>query len=443
MNRASEQSYRSGGKNPFLPLSTYIPDGEPKLFDGRVYLYGSKDYFGGEYCCHKYHAYSAPADDLTQWTDHGPILASTDAYLEEGIDDGVPWSSGLLWAPDVVKKGDTYYLYFCLSDGSEGVAQSPSPCGPFSNARRITMNGEPIEGIDPSVLQEGDAYYYTWGLGRCHMARLMDDMCTLDPATYADALISHAEEAQGFHEGSSLRKIGDWYAIIYASEYDLRYPNRGAAPTCLDYAVSRNLYGPYERRGTIIDNTGVDPQSWNNHGSILKVGDQWYVFYHGSSNNSKYTRRARVERIEVDEVNGYIRTAEMTSSGFAPALNPAEELAAAYGYRVWGGAYFTERDGCFPLVNVKNGAAVAYRYYDFGEKATWQVTLRCRGLNAGQILVLVHGEEKAQMSVDGSSGREIHAELADLSGLAEVKLVFKADHAEDILELESIRFDKR
>ena len=73
MNRASEQSYRSGGKNPFLPLSIYIPDGEPKLFDGRVYLYGSKDYFGGEYCCHKYHAYSAPADDLTQWTDHGPI----------------------------------------------------------------------------------------------------------------------------------------------------------------------------------------------------------------------------------------------------------------------------------------------------------------------------------------------------------------------------------
>lgn len=177
--------------------------------------------------------------------------------------------------------------------------------------------------------------------------------------------------------------------------------------------------------------------------TILKVGDQWYVFYHGSSNNSKYTRRARVERIEVDEINGYIRTAEMTSSGFAPALNPAEELAAAYGYRVWGGAYFTERDGCFPLVNVKNGAAVAYRYYDFGEKATWQVTLRCRCLSAGQLLFLVQGEEMAQMPVDGSSGRVISAELPDLSGLAEVKIVFKADHAEDILELESIRFDKR
>ena len=33
------QTFISGGKNPYLPLSIYIPDGEPKLFDGRVYLY--------------------------------------------------------------------------------------------------------------------------------------------------------------------------------------------------------------------------------------------------------------------------------------------------------------------------------------------------------------------------------------------------------------------
>ena len=25
--------------NPYLPLYEYVPDGEPRLFDGRVYLY--------------------------------------------------------------------------------------------------------------------------------------------------------------------------------------------------------------------------------------------------------------------------------------------------------------------------------------------------------------------------------------------------------------------
>ena len=70
-----EKIYATGFHNPFLPLDIYIPDGEPKVFDGRVYLYGSKDVFGGEYCCHKYHVYSADVEDLQHWTDHGPALA--------------------------------------------------------------------------------------------------------------------------------------------------------------------------------------------------------------------------------------------------------------------------------------------------------------------------------------------------------------------------------
>ena len=37
--------------------------------------------------------------------------------------------------------------------------------------------------------------------------------------------------------------------------------------------MSKNVYGPYEYRGTIIDNTGVDPSTWNNHGSIIRITD--------------------------------------------------------------------------------------------------------------------------------------------------------------------------
>ena len=199
--------YQSGAKNPFLPLNIYIPDGEPKVFDGRVYLYGSKDEFDGEYCCHKFHVYSAPVSDLTEWTDHGPVLASTDEYEKEGIKKGVPWSNGLLWAPDVTKKGELYYFYFCLSDGTEGVAKSKNPYGPFEDAVQITMGGKPIEGIDPSVLEDNGKYYYTWGQGHCHMAELNDDMCTLNPDTYEEALINKDDDGHGFHEASSLRKV--------------------------------------------------------------------------------------------------------------------------------------------------------------------------------------------------------------------------------------------
>ena len=33
--------------NPYLPLYEYVPDGEPYVFDGRVYIYGSHDFAGG------------------------------------------------------------------------------------------------------------------------------------------------------------------------------------------------------------------------------------------------------------------------------------------------------------------------------------------------------------------------------------------------------------
>ena len=41
--------------NPYLPSWEYIPDGEPYVFDGRVYVYGSHDFYNGYVFCHKQH----------------------------------------------------------------------------------------------------------------------------------------------------------------------------------------------------------------------------------------------------------------------------------------------------------------------------------------------------------------------------------------------------
>lgn len=441
-----EKIFHSGFANPFLPLDIYIPDGEPKVFEGRVWLYGSKDIFGGEYCCHKYHVYSAPVDDLEEWTDHGPAFASTDEYVQEGISDGVPWSDGLLWAPDVAKKGDWYYLYFCLSDGSEGVARSRKPGGPFTDAKRITMGGKPIEGIDPSVLQDGDSYYYTWGQAHCQMARLNEDMCSLDETTYVPALISNGKGKEGFHEGSSLRKIGEKYCIVYASEYTDIWPNRGGSPTCLDYAVSDSIYGPYMRKGRIIDNAGIDPSSWNNHGSIVRIKDQWYVFYHGSSNHSKYTRRCRVERIEVDEEQGLITQVRMTSSGFAEYLDPEKRTEAAWACEVTGGAFFTEKEGKHPMVNITRGCSASYCSFDFGNRGgLWDMEITVKPMQGGKLRVFA-GEEEAASAIiskemEKDAGFVIHeAEtmqipLGRLQGKKKITLYFDAEHGKLICEL--------
>ena len=388
---------RTPGLNPFLPFETYIPDGEPKVFGGRVYLYGSFDLFGGAYCSNVYHVVSAPADDLTDWTDHGVAFSVAD----------VPWSDALLYAPDALEKDGVYYLFFCLSDGSEGVAQSDSPAGPFRGARRITLNGGPITGIDPSVLYDHGRVYYTWGQFSLCMGELEDDMCTLRPNTVRTGVLSNADGAQGFHEGSSLRKIGNSYCMIYASEYTPEYPHHGGRPTKLDYAVAPAPYGPYVRRGTVIDNTGCDPESWNNHGSVVKIGRDWYVFYHASSNRSQFARRARAERLSVDEAACVITQASPTTNGFLPSLTPGMLSSPVHACRFFGGAYVTQTpDGRFPAV-LCDGAGFVFSPTAF-PAGEYQLTLRCRVHHGTEVCVRIGEDEAVRALLPAGSGEALH-----------------------------------
>lgn len=83
--------------NPYLPLCEYVPDSEPYVFDGRVYIYGSHDEAGGTmYCPGDYVSWSAPVEDLSDWRYEGVSYRRTqDPSNAEG--------KLQLWAPDVVK----------------------------------------------------------------------------------------------------------------------------------------------------------------------------------------------------------------------------------------------------------------------------------------------------------------------------------------------------
>ena len=60
--------------NPYLPSWEYIPDGEPHVFNGRVYVYGSHDRFNAPiFCVNDYVCWSAPVEDLSEWRYEGVI----------------------------------------------------------------------------------------------------------------------------------------------------------------------------------------------------------------------------------------------------------------------------------------------------------------------------------------------------------------------------------
>ena len=111
--------------NPYLPSWEYVPDGEPYVFDGRVYVYGSHDMYNGfVFCSNDYVCWSAPVDDLGDWRYEGVIYKKTQ-------DPANARGNAVLYAPDVVVGPDgRYYLYYCLDKfGFVSVAVCDKPAG--------------------------------------------------------------------------------------------------------------------------------------------------------------------------------------------------------------------------------------------------------------------------------------------------------------------------
>lgn len=356
-----KQSY-----NPYLPLSTYIPDGEPHVFDGRIYLFGSHDKEDGDtFCMLDYEVWSAPVDDLGNWTCHGiSYRAAQDPSHNERYK--------YMYAPDVVKGNDgRYYLYYAMAGGiftgPIHVAVSERPEGPYDYYGEVqTSDGKVFERnitFDPGVINDDGTIrlYYGWalaspqtagisqakrklmspmlhalemkmfdktkeqirrekeGLQGAFTVELGDDMLTV--LTEPKKILPGQLDATGtefaghaFFEASSIRKIADTYYFIYSSEVNHE----------LCYATSRYPDRDFSYGGVIISNGDIGMNgrkekdrlaiTGNNHGSIECINGKWYIFYHRHTHKTCYSRQGCAEPIEITP-DGRIAQVEMTSSG--------------------------------------------------------------------------------------------------------------------------------
>ena len=115
--------------NPILPLWEYIPDGEPRVFGNRVYLYGSHDRAACDaFCDYKLKVWSAPLSNLNQWQCHGDSFRTRPG---ESRPADTPWTDHELYAPDVIEKDGKYYLYAYIVGAKGAVGVSDHPEGPF------------------------------------------------------------------------------------------------------------------------------------------------------------------------------------------------------------------------------------------------------------------------------------------------------------------------
>lgn len=397
--------------NPYLPLKEYVPDGEPHVFDGRVYIYGSHDEARGSvYCPGHYVTWSAPVEDLKDWRYEGIIY-------RRNQDPSNAEDKMQLWAPDVTKGPDgRYYIYYCFSFYPEiGIGVSDSPAGPFAFYGHVQYaDGQTLRDFlpfDPGVLTDDDGrvyLYYGFAPENSNpdypivpspgsmAAELEPDMKTIKSGPRM--CVPGAANARGtsfeghaFYEASSIRKFNGTYYFIYSSELSHE----------LCYATSKYPDRDFVYGGILVSNGDVglngrkDPvnMTGNNHGSIEKIGDDYYIFYHRQTHATESSRQGCAEKLEI-RPDGSFAQAEITSCGLnggplkgqggysaaiACHLTCKEDTSIiVYGQdrkAVLPYIYETE-NGEHMICNVHDGTVFGFKYFNFEGVDTVSVVLR-------------------------------------------------------------------
>jgi len=482
--------------NPFLPLNVYIPDGEPHVFGDRLYLYGSHDQAGSDrFCVQDYTVWSAPVDDLSDWSCHGVTYRKDqDARAREGrLPD--------YYAPDCVRGNDgRYYLYYVAMGpnvhpfGPMSVAVGDTPAGPFAYLGDIrNPDGTPLLRYltnDPAVINDGGKIrlYYGWSINRdfrskllahvynlvqsklfrrplseisrtkpsingCAYVELENDMLTAkgEPKLVLDSLITAQKGTllyqHPFYEAASIRKFNDLYYLVYSSGYNNE----------LAYATSRYPDRDFVCRGAIISNADLGlngntvpkAPAGTIHGGLELINGQFYIFYHRCTHGTDFSRQACAEPVKIS-ADGTIRQVEITSCGLnGKPLAGKGTYSAAICCNLFTGGKIPlglKQRGRFPqIIEVNGGQLVSgivdettagYKYFDLAANTRLIVKIRGKACGILEVRSAENGKIMGTLAVKPSDRwHESAATLVNNAGKSALFLTFRGSGMLEMLEL--------
>lgn len=285
------------------PLVRHIFTADPtaRVFDGKLYVYTSHDLKDADYYTMiDWRVFST--ENMKDWTDYGNFFSLKD----------IPWASSMAWAPDCVKRGDKYYLYYPVDRKKIGVAVSSNPVSGFKDSGKPlidnTDNVELIgpEPIDPSVIIDKGQAYLFFGCREFRWAKLNDDMISIDGKVNKVKLIGNENDEQGtggfYGEGPFIFKKDGLFYMIYS--------NGWGHHSTIVYATSKSVEGPFVYQGEVIKNVGCS----TSHGSIVEYKNKYYLFYHTKDLSGHNNRRSVCFDLISFNKNGKIIPAVKSSS---------------------------------------------------------------------------------------------------------------------------------
>ncbi|HEX8283180.1 MAG TPA: glycoside hydrolase family 43 protein [Pyrinomonadaceae bacterium] len=251
-----------------------------------------------------FYAYATQAD-VAGRMQNVQVARSRDLVRWERAGDALPvkptWASRtqLFWAPDVHRRGGTFFMYFSAGLDPEraarfkkeqgaaeskegvfclGVATSRRPEGPFRDSGRPMKCGLSFVNIDPMAFDDprtGRKYLY-WGSGFQPISaqELAADRLSFKEGSAPVELLS-ADKTVPFQtliEGAWVVYRGGWYYLFYSGENCCHGPLQEIKYAVL-VARSRDALGPFE---TLSRATGA-PDS-----AVVRRSDVWIAPGHNS-----------------------------------------------------------------------------------------------------------------------------------------------------------------
>lgn len=316
-DQANKPKVKSG--NPII--QGWYADPEVAVFDDRYWIFPT---FSARYEDQVFlDAFSSK--DLISWEKHSKVIDTTI----------VSWVHKALWAPSILEKDHHYYLFFAGNDiqnesgpyynpkdgeknqqGGIGVCVADFPEGPYRDLLGKPLIQEFYNGaqpIDQYVFKAPDGSYYIvyGGWGHCNIGRLSKDFKSLIP--FEDGKLVREITPEGYVEGPVFFIRNGRYYFMWSEG------NWGDASYKVAYAIADNLFGPFKRLSTILEQ---DPQiaTGAGHHSVLNIPgtDHWYMVYHRRPipNQGRDHRVVCIDRMYFNE-DGTIKPVKMTFEGVA------------------------------------------------------------------------------------------------------------------------------
>ncbi len=232
--------------------------------DGTFYLFSTDAYSGGPV---RAGVQVRRSRDLVDWEFHG--------WAIDGVPEaGARWSGAAgLWAPDVVRVGDEWRMYWSASTfGSRtsaiGLAVAERPTGPWADRGLVVTSLHDVDGpnaIDANAVVDADGrHWLAYGsfFGGIHVLEL-------DPAT---GLALDGEPADGLRPGACVARRAASVEGAVEGAFVLPRPGGGHAMLVsydslfstyhLRAGVAAHVAGPYrDRAGRLLTDVAADPGS--------------------------------------------------------------------------------------------------------------------------------------------------------------------------------------